>query len=51
VLQFRGEALTLDGIATFEAIRAGDLRDAASMGRDAGAEVKATGGRRLLLGS
>jgi hydroxymethylbilane synthase len=51
VLQFRGEALTLDGIATFEAIRAGDLRDAARMGRDAGAEVKATGGRRLLLGS
>jgi hydroxymethylbilane synthase len=50
-LQFRGEALLLDGSATFEAIRAGDPKDAVPMGREAGAEVKAKGGRRLVLGS
>lgn len=50
-LQFRGEALLLDGSATFEAVRAGDAKDAVRMGREAGAEVKAKGGQRLVLGS
>ncbi|MGE3831531.1 MAG: hydroxymethylbilane synthase [Parvibaculaceae bacterium] len=49
-LHFRGEALMLDGSATFEAARAGSPEDAARMGREAGAEVKFKGGERLLLG-
>jgi hydroxymethylbilane synthase len=48
-LHFRGEALTPDGRATFEATRSGDVKEAAHLGRDAGAEVKAKGGRRLLM--
>jgi hydroxymethylbilane synthase len=49
-LQFRGEALLLDGSATFEAARVGNANDAVRMGREAGAEIKAKGGERLLLG-
>jgi hydroxymethylbilane synthase len=47
-LEFRGEALTLDGQMTFAAQRTGALKDAARLGRDAGEEVKAKGGRHLL---
>jgi hydroxymethylbilane synthase len=47
-LEFRGEALTLDGRMTFTANRTGALEDAARLGRDAGEEVKAKGGRHLV---
>jgi hydroxymethylbilane synthase len=47
-LEFRGEALTPDGRMTFAAGRAGAIADAAELGRDAGEEVKAKGGRHLL---
>jgi hydroxymethylbilane synthase len=47
-LEFRGEALTLDGRMTFAADRTGALEDAARLGRDAGEEVKAKGGRHLI---
>jgi hydroxymethylbilane synthase len=47
-LKFRGEALTLDGRMTFSAERSGALADAARLGRDAGEEVKAKGGKHLL---
>jgi hydroxymethylbilane synthase len=47
-LKFRGEALTLDGRMTFTAERSGALADAARLGRDAGEEVKAKGGKHLL---
>jgi hydroxymethylbilane synthase len=47
-LEFRGEALTLDGRMTFTAERTGALGDAARLGRDAGEEVKAKGGRHLI---
>jgi len=47
-LEFRGEALTLDGKMTFTASRTGALKDAARLGRDAGEEVKAKGGDHLL---
>lgn len=47
-LEFRGEALTLDGRMTFAAERSGPIADAARLGRDAGEEVKARGGRHLL---
>lgn len=47
-LEFRGEALTLDGRMTFTAERKGALADAAHLGRDAGEEVKAKGGRHLV---
>ncbi len=43
-IHFRGEALTLDGKHVFTATREGALSDAAKMGLDAGAEVKAKGG-------
>ena len=43
-LQFRGEALTHDGKHCFTATRSGTLSEAATMGTDAGAEVKALGG-------
>jgi hydroxymethylbilane synthase len=46
-LEFRGEALTLDGQMSFTADRSGVLADAARLGRDAGEEVKAKGGRHL----
>ena len=47
-LKFRGEALTLDGRMTFAAERSGALADAQHLGRDAGEEVKAKGGKHLL---
>jgi hydroxymethylbilane synthase len=47
-LQFRGEALTLDGRMSFTADRTGALADAVHLGRDAGEEVRAKGGRHLL---
>ena len=47
-LRFRGEALTPDGLMSFTAERTGALEDAARLGRDAGEEVKAKGGRHLL---
>ncbi|MGE0240994.1 MAG: hydroxymethylbilane synthase [Parvibaculaceae bacterium] len=47
-LEFRGEALTLDGRMTFAAERTGALKDAARLGREAGEEVKAKGGRHLV---
>jgi hydroxymethylbilane synthase len=47
-LEFRGEALTLDGRMTFTAERTGALDDAPRLGRDAGEEVKARGGRHLV---
>jgi hydroxymethylbilane synthase len=47
-LKFRGEALTLDGGMTFTAERSGAASDAARLGRDAGEEVKAKGGKHLL---
>ena len=47
-LKFRGEALTLDGRMTFSAERSGALSDAQRLGRDAGEEVKAKGGKHLL---
>ena len=51
MVRFRGEALTPDGAATFEAERVGDIADSMRLGRDAGAEVKAKGGGRLLTES
>jgi hydroxymethylbilane synthase len=47
VLKFRGEALTLDGKHVFGVSREGSLGDAASMGRDAGEEVRARGGKLI----
>jgi hydroxymethylbilane synthase len=47
-LRFRGEALTLHGLMSFTAERTGALEDAARLGRDAGEEVKAKGGRHLV---
>jgi len=47
-LDFRGEALTLDGRMTFSATRSGAVADAQRLGRDAGEEVKAKGGKHLL---
>ncbi len=47
-VKFRGEALTLDGRMTFTAERSGALSDSQRLGRDAGEEVKAKGGKHLL---
>ena len=49
ILNFRGHALTLDGVHCFETTRQGTLRDAARMGADAGAEVKARGGALIAF--
>ncbi len=43
-LQFRGEALTLDGKHVFTATRKGPRADAAGIGREAGEEIKTKGG-------
>lgn len=43
-ISFRGESLTLDGGHAFFAERHGAASDAATLGRDAAAEVKAKGG-------
>lgn len=48
-LSFRGHALTLDGIHCFETTRQGPLGDAARLGADAGAEVKARGGTLIAF--
>lgn len=50
VLKFRGEALTLDGKHVFTTSREGALADAALMGRDAGEDVKAQGGKLIAYG-
>ena len=49
-LHFRGETLTLDGTKVFTAERVGSPADAAAMGADAAAEVKAKGGS-LIVGA
>ncbi len=49
ILNFRGHALTLDGVHCFETTRQGSLSDAARMGADAGAEVKARGGALIAF--
>lgn len=49
-LHFRGETLTLDGKKVFTAERVGSPADAARMGTDAAAEVKANGGS-LIVGA
>ena len=48
-LSFRGHALTLDGVHCFETTRQGPIGDAARMGSDAGAEVKARGGALIAF--
>lgn len=48
-LSFRGHALTLDGVHCFETTRVGSPADAARMGREAGAEVKAHGGALIAF--
>jgi hydroxymethylbilane synthase len=49
ILNFRGHALTLDGVHCFETTRQGPPGDAARMGTDAGAEVKARGGALIAF--
>jgi hydroxymethylbilane synthase len=48
-VSFRGHALTLDGMHCFETTRDGSPSDAARMGEDAGAEVKAHGGALIAF--
>jgi hydroxymethylbilane synthase len=48
-LNFRGHALTLDGVHCFETTRVGRASDAARMGNEAGAEVKARGGALIAF--
>ena len=48
-LSFRGHALTLDGVHCFETTRVGPPGEAARMGQDAGAEVKARGGTLIAF--
>ncbi len=43
-IQFRGHALTLDGVHCFETTRDGSAGDAARLGTDAGEEVRRLGG-------
>ena len=47
ILKFRGEALTLDGKHVFKVSREGALTDGFKMGKDAGQEVKARGGKLI----
>ena len=47
VLKFKGEALTLDGKHVFTVSREGHLSDSVNMGRDAGEDVKARGGKLI----
>jgi len=49
-LRFRGEALALDGAFSFAVESHGAANDAARLGREAGEEVKAKGGAKLMLG-
>ncbi len=48
-LSFRGHALTPDGVHCFEATRVGKAGDAARLGREAGLEVKASGGALIAF--
>jgi hydroxymethylbilane synthase len=48
-IRFRGEALTLDGAFSFTVDCHGKIGDADRLGREAGEEVKAKGGDRLML--
>jgi hydroxymethylbilane synthase len=48
-IDFHAEALTLDGMHVFTAVRAGSVADAVRMGRDAGEEIKLNGGALLTL--
>ena len=47
IVNFRGEALTLDGLHVFTVSRSGAVSDAARMGHDAGEEVKLRGGKLI----
>ena len=48
-ISFRGEALTLDGKLVFRTTRQGNILDAEKLGRDAGEEVKRTGGSAIAF--
>jgi hydroxymethylbilane synthase len=48
-IKFRGEALTPDGAFSFTVDSCGDVRDADRLGREAGDEVRAKGGAKLML--
>jgi hydroxymethylbilane synthase len=48
-LSFRGHALTPDGVHCFETTCEGATRDAASLGKSAGLEVKARGGALIAF--
>ena len=48
-VKFRGHALTLDGVHCFETTRDGGTGEADAMGRDAGEEIKATGGSLIAF--
>ena len=48
-VKFRGHALTLDGAHCFETTRDGAPCDAESMGREAGEEIKASGGSLIAF--
>ena len=48
-IAYHGMTLLLEGSEVFEARRAGAVRDAAALGRDAGEEVKALAGPRLVI--
>ncbi|MBL8907836.1 MAG: hydroxymethylbilane synthase [Rhizobiales bacterium] len=48
-IRFRGEALSEDGTSCFESLRNGSPADAARLGRDAGEEVKALGGKAIAF--
>lgn len=47
IVNFRGEALTLDGVHVFTVTRSGAISDATRMGLDAGEEVKRRGGKLI----
>ena len=50
IVRFRGEALAPDGSFSFAVEVHGCVGDAARLGREAGEEVKAKAGDRLMLG-
>ncbi len=47
IVNFRGEALTLDGVHVFTVTRQGAISDATRLGIDAGEEVKLRGGKLI----
>jgi hydroxymethylbilane synthase len=49
-VRFRGEALAPDGSFSFTVDVHGRVADAVRLGREAGEEVKAKAGDRLMLG-